>query len=190
MKLIVGLGNPGARYEATRHNIGFMVLDSLADKIGVEFRKKGHCSELAEGWLGREKLVLLKPLTYMNLSGQAVVSAMNFYKLEFSDLMVVFDDMDLDVGRLRIRPGGSAGGHKGMGSIIGMLGSQEIPRLRVGISHPEHQPVTDYVLTPFSNDEWEAVKETIVNAAEAILLWIEDGIVSAMNKYNSVGRDS
>ncbi|MDD2497242.1 MAG: aminoacyl-tRNA hydrolase [Desulfitobacteriaceae bacterium] len=188
MKLIVGLGNPGSRYEITRHNIGFMVVDLLADKLNIDFRKKSHFSEMAEGRLGGEKIILLKPLTYMNLSGQAVSSAMSFYKIEFSNLLVVFDDMDLDIGRLRIRPNGSAGGHKGMGSIIRMLGSEELPRLRVGIGHPEYQPVTDFVLRPFSDDEWAEEKKAITNAADAILLWIEEGIITAMNKYNSSGK--
>lgn len=188
VKMIVGLGNPGARYEVTRHNVGFMAVDLLAEKLDIDFKKQEHFSVMAEGRLGQEKVILLKPLTYMNLSGQAVVSAVNFFKLDLKDVIVVYDDMDLEVGRLRVRANGSAGGHKGMGSIIRLTGSQEISRVRIGIGRPGREAVSDYVLMRFPDSEWEPVKDAICRASDAAYLWLKEGIVAAMNKYNSCER--
>lgn len=185
MKLVVGLGNPGARYELTRHNVGFLAVDFLAQELDTDISRLGHFSLLGEGWLGREKIILMKPQTYMNLSGKAVVSAINFFKLPHSDVMIIYDDLDLETGRLRIRAHGSAGGHKGMGSVIQLLGSQEIPRIRIGIGRPSLGDVTDYVLRSFPDGEWEAVKRGFTQASKAVRLWITDGIVPTMNRYNA-----
>lgn len=185
MKLVVGLGNPGRKYESTRHNVGFMVADLLAEKLTTDFKKQEHFSLAAEGRLGGEKILILKPQTYMNLSGRAVLSALNFYKLDLSDLIVVYDDLDLEPGRIRLRPNGSAGGHKGMGSIIQLSGSSEIARVRIGIGRPVLEQVTDYVLMPFPNQEWELVRPAIYSAAEAVLLWAVKGMTTAMNQFNA-----
>jgi len=184
MKLVAGLGNPGRRYEATRHNVGFMVADLLAEKLGADFKKSGVDGLLAEGRLGGEKILLLKPQTYMNLSGQAVAAVMNFYKLDPAELLVVYDDLDLDPGRLRLRAGGSPGGHKGMASISQHLGSSRISRLKIGIGRPEREAVSDFVLMPFPDDHWQLVQPAITTAAEAVLVWAAEGIAAAMNRFN------
>ncbi|ATW26986.1 aminoacyl-tRNA hydrolase [Candidatus Formimonas warabiya] len=185
MRLIAGLGNPGPRYETTRHNVGFMVVDLLAEKLSLDFKKQAHFSSVAEGRLMHEKLVLMKPLTYMNLSGKAVADAYNFYKIDLSELIIIYDDLDLEVGRLRVKPGGSAGGHKGMDSIIRQLASQNVPRVKIGIGRPSVEDVSDYVTMPFPDADWNLVKPVIEDAADAVELWIKEGITSAMNKYNA-----
>lgn len=185
MKIIVGLGNPGPRYETTRHNVGFLVLDLLAEKLNIDFKKQAHFSSVAEGRLRGEKIILIKPMTYMNLSGKAVGHAVGFYKIDLSDLLVIYDDMDLDVGRIRIKQGGSGGGHNGMNSIITHLSSQEISRIKIGIGRPGREKVTDYVLMPFPDQDWEWVKPAIYKGTEAAELWLKDGVSAAMNKYNS-----
>lgn len=185
MKLVVGLGNPGARYELTRHNVGFLAVDFLAQELDTDISRLGHFSLLGEGWMGREKIILMKPQTYMNLSGKAVVSAINFFKMSHSDVMIIYDDLDLEVGRLRVRAHGSAGGHKGMGSIIQLLGSQEIPRIRIGIGRPSLREVTDYVLRSFPDEDWEVIKSALIQTSEAVRLWITDGIAPVMNRYNA-----
>lgn len=184
MKLIVGLGNPGPRYETTRHNVGFMVADLLAERLNIDFKKQAHFSFVTEGRVMNEKVVLMKPLTFMNLSGKAVADACNFYKINLSDLLIVYDDMDLDVGRLRVKTNGSAGGHKGMGSIISSMGSQDIHRIKIGIGRPGVEQVVDYVTMPFPDADWEMVKPVIYDVADAVELWIKEGITSVMNKYN------
>lgn len=183
MKLVVGLGNPGPRYETTRHNVGFMVVDLVADQLDLTF-KKNNGMEVAEGRIGLEKIIILKPLTYMNLSGQAVQVLVNYYKLSPEDILVVYDDMDIDVGRIRIKPSGRAGGHKGINSIIQLLGTHQIARVKVGIGRPGPQTVVDYVLTPFADAEWETMKAAIFRAAEAVHTWAKEGVVPTMNKYN------
>jgi len=184
MKLVVGLGNPGTRYETTRHNVGFMVADLVAERMGANFSKQAYFSLLAEGRINQEKVFVLKPQTFINLSGKAVVSAVNFYKCSFADVMIIHDDMDIETGRIRIRPDGSGGGHKGMGSIIQLNGTQDIPRLRIGIGRPDLEAVTDFVLMPFSDGEWEKIKPAIFLAADAVELWIKEGLTAAMNKFN------
>jgi len=185
MKLIVGLGNPGKKYDATRHNVGFMVADRLAEQMGGNFTEKTrHRALVAEGFLAGEKVVLAKPLTFMNASGEAVRSLMDFYRLDPEDLLVLVDDMALAAGRLRIRPGGSAGGQNGMKDIIRHLGTQEFARLRVGIGKPPHEDAIRHVLGGFSNEEWTLVKEAIEKAAEAVPVWIREGTQMAMNRFN------
>lgn len=184
MKLVVGLGNPGRRYETTRHNIGFMVADLLAEKLGADFKKQEHQALMAEGRLAGEKILILKPQTFMNLSGESVLAVLNFYKLSIADLLVVYDDLDMETGRLRLRANGSPGGHKGMSSIIQLTGSNQISRIKIGIGRPGRIPVSDYVLMPFPDDDWQLVQPAILTAVDAVLFWAEAGIQGAMNKFN------
>jgi PTH1 family peptidyl-tRNA hydrolase len=146
MKMIVGLGNPGEEYTDTRHNTGFKVIDLLAEALGIDVRKKKFGSRFGMGELANEKLILLKPWQFMNLSGQAVATATGFYRLEANNLLVVTDDMDLETGRIRLRPKGSAGGHNGLADIIDKLGTNDFARCRIGIGRSERQEAVDYVL--------------------------------------------
>lgn len=184
VKIVVGLGNPGPRYETTRHNAGFMVLDLLAEKLNIAFTKQAHFSLIAEGRIPGEKVLLMKPMTYMNLSGKAVLDAVNFYKTELADLLIIYDDIDLDVGRLRVRHKGSGGGHKGMNSIINVFSNEEIPRIKIGIGRPSRELPADYVTMSFTDEDWELVKPVLEKGAEAAEFWLKEGIFSTMNKYN------
>jgi PTH1 family peptidyl-tRNA hydrolase len=187
-KLIVGLGNPGERYAQTRHNAGWMVLDAFARKHGVTVNQAGYhglYGEMRWGPTG-EKVILLKPLTYMNLSGRSVAPAAHFYKLQPADILVVYDDLDLPPGKLRLREQGSAGGHNGMKSIIQELGTQAFPRLRVGIGRPAPGwQVPDWVLAPFGPDDAALVAQVLPRAVEAVETFLTDGIRTAMNRYNA-----
>ncbi|WP_333871437.1 aminoacyl-tRNA hydrolase [Desulforamulus putei] len=183
MKLIVGLGNPGIEYAHTRHNIGFMVVDSLARELGTDINKNQHKALVGQASIGGEKVILAKPQTYMNLSGQAVVALMNWYKLTPEDLLVIADDMDLPPGRLRIRKKGSDGGQKGLRNIIELLGTQEITRMRLGIGRPEHGAV-DHVLGKITGTEAELISSAIAAAVEAAKVWVLEGTDKAMNRFN------
>lgn len=184
--LIVGLGNPGAEYKNNRHNAGFMVLDELAAKLGAPFGRMQHQALLAQARHGEERLVLAKPRTFMNVSGQAVGSLVRFYKVPLERLLVVYDDADLPFEALRLRPEGGAAGQKGMRSIIERLGTQAFPRLRVGIGRPKGRMSTPaHVLQDFSQQEQEALPFMLSRAAEAILCFVDEGIETAMNKYNA-----
>ncbi|SHF39250.1 peptidyl-tRNA hydrolase [Desulforamulus putei DSM 12395] len=183
MKLIVGLGNPGIEYAHTRHNIGFMVVDSLARELGTDINKNQHKALVGQASIGGEKVILAKPQTYMNLSGQAVVALMNWYKLTPEDLLVIADDMDLPPGRLRIRKKGSDGGQKGLRNIIELLGTQEITRMRLGIGRPEHSAV-DHVLGKITGTEAELINSAIAAAVEAAKVWVLEGTDKAMNRFN------
>lgn len=184
-RLIVGLGNPGERYAATRHNVGFQALDHLAKRHHLSFRKARLEGLLARGEIGGHQVALLKPLTYVNRSGDVVVPLLRRYGLPLDRLLVIYDDLDLPLGRIRIREQGSAGGHKGMASIIDWLGL-EVPRLRVGIGRKEEDP-TDYVLSPFTEEQqviMERVYSTIADAVECIL---KEGLSKAMERFNREG---
>jgi len=183
MKIVVGLGNPGREYGNTRHNVGFMVVEELARRHNVEKEENRFDAVIAHLRVAGEKLLLAKPLTYMNLSGMAVKPLVNCYKVDVADLMVVFDDMDIEPGDLRIRPAGGAGGHKGMESITEKLGTQGFPRLRVGIGRPQGDAV-DWVLGEFTDEEKILMQQTIKKAADAIECWVKNGIDAAMNTYN------
>jgi len=187
MFIITGLGNPGHEYENTRHNAGFMVVDELAKKYGILMTKRKFKSLVGEGEILGVKVLLQKPQTYMNLSGTAVQEAVSFYKLPLSRLVVVYDDLDLPLGKIRLRLKGSAGGHRGMGSIISCLGSEEIPRLKIGIGRPEFGDVKDYVLQPFTGAEREILEPTLKLAAEAITVALTEGFNKAMNDFNRGG---
>ncbi|GEM_PF-307185 len=186
--LIAGLGNPGREYANNRHNVGFMVLDRLADRLGVQFTRLQHRALVTDTRFRDHKLILIKPQTYMNESGQAVAALAKFYKIDLENLLVVFDDMDLPLGALRIRPKGGSGGQKGMKSIIQRLGKQQnFPRLRIGIGRPPGQmPPPAYLLQDFSYDEQTRLAPVLDTAVDAILTFVTDGLEMAMNRYNGM----
>lgn len=186
MKLIVGLGNPGREYEHTRHNIGFRVVDKLAAQEGWKWNERRSRAILASGNLGLEKVVLAKPITYMNLSGEAVGELARWYKVHPEDMLIVYDELDLPVGKVRLRPNGSAAGHNGMKSILRYLHTDAIPRLRVGIGHPTNSHIQgrDHVLGVPSIDETILIARAEDRAIEAIRLLITQGIDTTMNLVN------
>ena len=185
MKLIVGLGNPGSEYADTRHNVGWRVAEALAERAGLAAWREKFEAHLAEGRLAGHKVVLARPVTYMNASGRSVRPMMDFWKLEPDDLLVVLDDMALPVGRLRLRPDGSAGGHKGLASIVQDLGHERFARLRVGIgAPPSAEDGADYVLARFVPEERQALDEAVDRAADAAETWIRSGPEAAMNRFN------
>jgi PTH1 family peptidyl-tRNA hydrolase len=184
MKMVVGLGNPGDRYENTRHNAGFKVIDSLAEALRTDVRKKKFGARLGTGGYAGKKLILLKPWQFMNLSGQAVVKALRFYKLSLSDLLVITDDMALEPGRIRIRAKGSAGGHNGLDDIIEKLGTSDFGRLRIGIGSSEQEVAVGYVLDSPTETQRPVLAKAIDRARDAVLCWIEHGIDRAMNEFN------
>jgi len=183
--LIIGLGNPGREYRGNRHNIGFMVLDHLAAKIGITFLRLESKALVAKGEQNGRRLILAKPQTYMNLSGQAVGALLRFYKIPLEDLLVIYDDVDLPYEALRMRPGGGSAGQKGIQSIIENLGTDEFPRLRIGVGRPPAQmQAADYVLQDFSKTQLETLPFVLERAVEAVQTYLSSGIESAMNKYN------
>lgn len=185
MKVIVGLGNPGRKYELTKHNVGFWAVDQLSDKWNLPFQKEKWHSAVAEGVVNGEKVYLLKPLTYMNLSGEAVGAVMRFLKLPIEDLLVIFDDMDIPLGQLRLRKKGSSGGHNGMKSLIQHLGTEQFNRIKIGINRPPSpMTVVDYVLAPFSDLDHTIAADAAIASAEAANEWLRNDFLSAMNKYN------
>ncbi len=184
MKLIVGLGNWGSEYNNTRHNIGFIAIEHLADKLGIEFNKTKFLASVGEGFYQGEKVMLMRPQTFMNRSGQAVRAAADFYKLEPEDIFVIFDDMDLPCGMVKIRQKGSAGGHNGMKDIIAHMGSDKISRCKIGIDHPLFGDTVNYVLGTFNADERELLRPAVQQAAEAAVCWMQQGPAAAMNRFN------
>lgn len=185
MKLIVGLGNPGAKYAGTRHNAGFSVIDELAERHNIKVDICKHKALIGKGVINGEKVILAMPQTFMNLSGESVRAIMDFYKLTVDDLIVVYDDIDLDVGKIRIREKGSAGGHNGMKNIILHSGSQDFVRVRVGVGKkPEHMDLADHVLSRFSREDLPFMRESCGKACDALEVILSDGAVAAMNRYN------
>ncbi|WP_460167971.1 aminoacyl-tRNA hydrolase [Thermostilla marina] len=185
MKLVVGLGNPGRRYEGTRHNVGFEVLRRLAAEWADGKPRKQFHGETVEARIAGLKVLLLSPTTYMNRSGTSVAACAGFYRLEPKDILVVCDDLDLPLGKLRLRPKGSPGGHNGLADIIRMLGRDDFPRLRVGIGRPPAgAEAADYVLDRFSSEQRPVIESAFSRAAEAVVTWVERGIDEAMNRYN------
>jgi len=183
--LIVGLGNPGREYRENRHNSGFMLVDRLAVKLNARFSRLQSKALVASASYQERKLILAKPQTFMNLSGQAVQGLLHFYKLPLTNLLVAHDDLDLPLGTIRIRPDGGSAGQKGMVSILERLGTDEFPRLRLGIGRPPGQmQAPDYVLQDFSDAELEIMSATLEDAAEAVLAFVVEGLDAAMNKYN------
>lgn len=186
MKLIAGLGNPGPRYSESRHNIGYMVVDELARRWAVDVSRHDRHFEALFGEARRrgERVLLLKPTTYMNLSGRSVAGAWRYFRLELPDLLVVYDDLDLEVGRLRVRAGGSAGGHKGMDDVLRHVGSDEVTRIRVGIGKVQRDAMTDHVLSRFAPEERPAIDAVLVAAADAAECWLSRGVAATMNEFN------
>ncbi len=185
MFLIAGLGNPGREYRDSRHNFGFMVLDRLAERLGVHFEKEQQKALITTALHEGRKLLLVKPVTYMNESGKAVVPLLHYYKIPQEKLLVIHDDMDLPFGTLRIRPNGSNGGQKGMGSIITQLGNQNFCRIRCGIGHPPGQmEVVDFVLNKFGKEDEELLPSILDKAASCALDFVTQGTTYCMNHYN------
>lgn len=185
MKLVVGLGNPGRRYQGTRHNIGFEVLANLARRFGSGGARSSFQAEVADAVLAGQRVLLLEPQTFMNRSGSSVVQARDFYKLAHDDLLVVCDDFNLPRGKLRFRARGSSGGQKGLEDIIRCLGSEEFPRLRIGIgTPPEGWDPADFVLGKFGKDERPEMDAAVATAADAVVDWVRQGLEHCMNQYN------
>ena len=185
MYLIVGLGNPEAEYARTRHNMGVDVINELSDKYKIAVSREKFNGLYGTGELEGEKVILLKPQTYMNLSGDSVIEFVNFYKIQVDKVIVVYDDIDTEPGRIRIRPKGGPGTHNGMKSVIFRLNSEAFPRVRVGIGSPQFKgDLINYVIGNIKDDEYEELKKGINKASEAVVSIIKDGIDNAMNKYN------
>lgn len=184
VKLVAGLGNPGVKYAHNRHNVGFMLLDRLARDEHADFSRQRFNARLTEITWDGKRVLLAKPQTYMNASGDAVGKLAAFYRLPRPEVLVVYDDLDLPLGRLRLRADGSSGGHHGMESIINALGGSNIPRLRIGIGRPDPEHDIGHVLGNFHRDEQAELEEVLVRAENAVRIWVSKGIVQAMNRYN------
>ena len=187
--LVVGLGNPGPEYAGTRHNVGFMVVDRLAGRHRIAIKSSQHGARVGEGVIADEPVALVKPLTFMNLSGRAVAPLANRHSLQPSNVLVVYDDADLPVGKIRVRARGSAGGHGGLKSIIAALGSSEFPRVRIGIGRSSSGDLVDHVLSGFRGNERELIDLAIDRAADAVEHALTHGIEAAMNRFNSSDLD-
>ena len=184
--LVVGLGNPGAKYENTRHNVGFMTADTLAGRNGEPIRRVKYHALTSEAVIGGQSVLLMKPTTFMNLSGQAVSEAARFYKIPADHVLVISDDVDLPLGKLRIRKSGSAGGHNGLKNIIQLLGTDQFPRLKIGVGgkpHPDYN-MADWVLGQFQGEDKKTIDAAVARAADAVECLLADGIDRAMNQYN------
>ncbi|MGN0243348.1 MAG: aminoacyl-tRNA hydrolase [Lachnospiraceae bacterium] len=185
MKLIVGLGNPGMQYETTRHNVGFMTIDKISEAFLIPVGTKKHKALVGKGMIGSETVILAKPQTFMNNSGESVRAITDFYHINPEDVIVIFDDISLDVGQLRIRAKGSAGGHNGVKSIISHLGTEAFPRVKVGVgAKPPWQDLAAYVLGRFPKEEMAVMDEATNRACEAVYAMLHDGMQAAMNEYN------
>ena len=185
MYVIAGLGNPGREYEGTRHNVGFMTLDALADKYNIDVREKAFKGLIGKGVIEGNKVILVKPQTYMNLSGECIRQVMDYYKVDPSEFIVIYDDISLVPGGIRIRKKGSAGGHNGIKNIIAHLGTQEFPRVRIGVGEkPARMDLADYVLGHFSGEELAIMKESLEKVCGAVELMLEGDVDAAMNQYN------
>jgi peptidyl-tRNA hydrolase, PTH1 family len=188
MKLVVGLGNPGPSYARTRHNVGFWVLDRIAERNRLRFGERDYKSLVARGSIAGERCVLLKPQTYMNLSGEAIGRARRDLRIDPSAILIVYDDLDLPCGRLRVRDGGGAGGHHGVESAIESLGGKGFPRIRLGIGRPAGNPVDFLTDEPVTAEEAELLEPAVDRAADAVETWLADGITAAMNRFNASVR--
>jgi len=191
MFIIAGLGNPDEKYQGTRHNVGFDVIDLLAEKYNISVDTRKHRAYIGKGMIEGQKVILAKPQTYMNLSGESIRSLVEYYKIDpEEELLVIFDDISLDVGQLRIRKKGSAGGHNGIKSIIAHLGTSGFSRIKVGVGEkPKGYDLADYVLGRFSKGEQELMKEGYENAVEAVSLIVQDEMEQAMNEYNKKKKE-
>ncbi len=188
MKIVVGLGNPTAQYVGTRHNVGFSVINELAEQYNISMEVKKHKAIFGKGIIEGEKVILAMPQTYMNSSGESVRELVDYYKSKPQSVIVVYDDINLAVGRLRIRKKGSAGGHNGMKNIIRHLGTEDFPRVRVGVGEkPKHMDLADYVLSKFDKEDLPVIRRGCTMACEAIAMIIRENVEAAMNEYN--GRE-
>ncbi|HBO83564.1 MAG: aminoacyl-tRNA hydrolase [Deltaproteobacteria bacterium GWC2_42_11] len=197
--LIIGLGNPGARYEFTRHNIGFLAVDYIADKAGISLSKKSHKAVWGKGNISGNDVIIAKPQTFMNLSGDAVRTIAGYFHIEAKDIIVIYDDIDLELGTVRIRKKGGGGGHRGMESVIEQLGAKDFARIRLGIGRPERrgqgsrvkgqEDTADYVLSPFSREEEDRLEEILNTTKDTVDTILKDGIDKAMNRFNK-NRDA
>jgi PTH1 family peptidyl-tRNA hydrolase len=189
--IIVGLGNPGKKYEKTRHNVGFYAIDILSAKYGIKVNRLKHKALIGEGDIKGKRVLLVKPQTFMNLSGESINEIAEWYKLPMENIVVIYDDVDLPVGAIRIRPKGSSGTHNGMKSVIYQLRSDEFPRIRIGIGKaPEEWDLADYVLSRFGREEETEIAKSIERAAEAAAMIVQSGVEAAMNRYNQNIRGS
>ena len=185
MKCIVGLGNPGKQYEQTRHNIGFEVIDALSNQFTIPLNQSKFKGLYGIGFYNGEKVLLLKPLTYMNLSGESIRAVLDYYQIELEDLVVIYDDLDLPVGKIRLRQKGSPGGHNGIKSTVAHLGTQQFNRIRIGIDRPQAgMSVPDYVLGRFRPDEKPFTEEAVKRSADACAAWLSKPFLQVMNEYN------
>ena len=185
MKVIVGLGNPGKKYENTRHNVGFAAIDYIAEKEGININTGKHKALVGTGYIDGVKVLLVKPQTFMNLSGESIRDAADFYKVDPEHIIIIYDDISLEVGQLRIRTKGSAGGHNGIKSIIAHLGTQEFPRVKIGVgAKPDRMDLADYVLSRFSQTDRAVMEDAFQEAANAAQMMIQEGADAAMNRYN------
>ena len=191
MKLVIGLGNPGPRYAESRHNIGYLVVDELARRWAADVSRYDRDFEglIGEAQAEGQRVLLLKPMTFMNLSGRSVAAVRRFYKLATQDVLVIYDDLDLPVGQLRVRAGGSAGGHRGMTDVLQQLATDEVPRVRIGIGKVHPSATVEYVLSRFEPDERPLMEAALTTAADAATCWLRAGIDAAMNQFNRRPRD-
>lgn len=190
MFIIAGLGNPGKKYENTRHNMGFLVIDRLASKNDIKINKLKHRALVGDGFISGQKVLLVKPQTYMNLSGESLGEVLRYYHAEPQNLIVIYDDFDLAAGTLRIRKKGSAGSHNGMKSVIEQVGSQDFPRVRVGIGESGGLDWKDFVLGKVTGGQQQLISEAVEQAADSIMCILEKGIDKAMNEYNKKAKPS
>ncbi len=185
LKIIVGLGNPGKEYVNTRHNLGFLVINELSKELDIKVDRDRLSGALGIGKFQNDKIILVKPLTYMNLSGDCVQKVMKYYKATLDDLIVIYDDIDIDIGKIRIKPSGSPGTHNGMKDITNKLASKDFVRVRVGSGKPNNnQDLADYVLSEFSKKDKDSVEKAIKDAKDAVIMILKDGVEKAMNQYN------
>ena len=191
MKLVAGLGNPGGQYRGTRHNVGFEVVDLLARRHGLAFESAPSDAVLAKWRTNDEVILVAKALTFMNLSGPPIAELVRYYRVSLADLLIVSDDVNLPLGRLRLRPGGSEGGHNGLRSVADALGTVDYPRLRIGVGRGDAQrDLADHVLARFENDEQSGIEGAIARAADAVEAWSQQGFETVMNAYNRANEDS
>lgn len=181
---LIGLGNPGRQYSLTRHNAGFLVIDRIADETNIKLDQKDFKSLYGKGLINGEQVILVKPQTFMNLSGEAVGPVVNYFRIPLERVLIICDDLDLPLGTIRIRPSGSAGGHNGLASILTVIGNRAVPRLRVGIGRPSDRSVVDYVLAPFGEEEMSLLQTVISRASQAAISFVTDGVQAAMNSFN------
>lgn len=183
--MIIGLGNPGAKYENTRHNVGFETIDYISNQFGIKVSKLKHKALIGDGNIQGDRVILVKPQTYMNLSGESVREIVEWYKVPMNSIILIYDDVDLKFGSIRVRPKGSSGTHNGMKSVIYQIQSDEFPRVRIGVGRPpEGWDLADFVLSKFNNEDKKTINESLRNAAEAAVTIIKAGAEAAMNKYN------